>query len=73
LIGTVEVDFPVVKLRSAGAFFARTGVEITEICVRAEPGDEVSVHFSDGTENLPFRIKPVSNPVGDAHLGKSAV
>ncbi len=70
LVGTVEVDLAIVALRSAGACFARTGIKIPEVRVRAESRDEGAAHLSDGTEDLPFCVEPVSDPVGNAHLGE---
>ena len=72
-VEVVPVNFAVVLFGPARAFALRTGVQVAQIRIRAEPRDEVSSEICYGVKDLLLRVEAVPHPVGDAQLGKRLV
>jgi len=69
LLVVAPVDFAVVLFRPAGSVLQRSGVQVPQICVRAETGDKIASEVGQGVEDLLLRTEAVSDPVGHPQIG----
>jgi len=73
LLAVIPVNFAIVLLRPTGPVLRRSGIQVTQVRVRTEPGNEISSEAGDRAEDLLLCVEAVSDPVGHAQIGELVV